>query len=474
MREVSACPNRILIAAPSSGGGKTTITCGLIAAMKRKGKRVVSFKCGPDYIDPMFHRQVLGIESGNLDTYFTDYDTTSYILANGSREADITIIEGVMGYYDGLGGVSTTASAYELARQTKTPVILVVDGKGSSVTLAALINGIKNFRKDSNIAGVILNRVSKAYYSRIRDVILAECKIPVLGFLPVMDSLTIPSRHLGLVAPEEVWEFDRWINDVCDAVCENIDVDAVLELAAGAQKLEYSALKLPDNICDKESLNQEHIRIAVARDEAFSFYYAENIDILERLVAEIIYFSPLHDNKLPDNIHGLILWGGYPENYADKLSANKSMRDSIYEACRDGMPCIAECGGFLYLGRRLEGTDGETYDMAGVLDGEGYRTGRLVRFGYMEAKANGIHDGISLLFGNDCHMRGHEFHYWDSTDCGSSFSAWKPLTPDKTYSCIIHTPSLIAGFPHFYYYSNPEAICSYIDKCKEYMHKNGR
>lgn len=466
------CLNRIMISALSSASGKTTLTCGIIEVLKRNGKKVVSYKCGPDYIDPMFHRQVLGIESGNLDTYFTDDDTTKYILWNGSHNADITIIEGAMGFYDGLGGCSTKASAYELAQKTATPVILVIDGKGSSVTLAAVINGIKNYRKDSNIKGIILNRVSKGYYPRIREVIERECDVPVIGYLPVLNGLQIPSRHLGLIAPDEMDEFDVWIKATADTVAECVDLDAILDIASAAEQF-----VLPKNITDKlkNICSDEEIKIAVARDEAFSFYYTENIDILERLGVKPIYFSPLNDKCLPDDVSGLILWGGYPENYAQKLSMNEGMRKSIYEACSKGMPCIAECGGFLYLGKSLEGSDGKIYDMTGVLEGRGYRTDRLVRFGYMEAEAcEPEHDNKSLLLGDNCHMRGHEFHYWDSTCCGEDFEAWKTFTPDKKYKCMVHTESIIAGFPHFYYYSNPNVIQRFVEKCKEFRDKNDR
>lgn len=464
--------NRIMISALSSASGKTTLTCGIIEALKREGKKVVSYKCGPDYIDPMFHRQVLGIESGNLDTYFTDDDTTKYILCKGSHNADITIIEGAMGFYDGLGGCSTTASAYELAKKTATPVILVIDGKGSSVTLAAVINGIKNYRKDSNIKAVILNRVSKGYYPRIREVIERECDIPVIGYLPVLNDLQIPSRHLGLIAPDEIKEFDIWVEKIADAVAECVDLEAILDIASDAEQLvcQENINKKLMNIC-----SDEKVKIAVAKDEAFSFYYAENIAMLESLGVELIYFSPLHDKYIPEEVSGIILWGGYPENYAEKLSINVGMRKSIYEACCNGIPCIAECGGFLYLGQSLEGADGKIYDMAGVLEGRGYRTDRLVRFGYMEAEAcESEQDNKSLLFGNNCHMRGHEFHYWDSTCCGNNFEAWKPLTPEKKYRCMVHTENIIAGFPHFYYYSNPDAIHSFVKRCKEFGYKNDR
>lgn len=473
---------RILFAAPKSGSGKTMITCGVIELLKRKGRRVASFKCGPDYIDPMFHRQVLGISSGNLDTYFTDDILTQKLLRNKAKNADITVIEGVMGYYDGLGGQSEEASTYDVAKVTKTPVVLIVDAKGASVSLAAVIKGIMDYKSDSGICGIILNRVSAGYYDRIKEVIETACEIPVVGFLPEIKDLAVPSRHLGLIAPEEMTAFKEWITSVADAMELTVDIKSLLQMADSAQNLD-DVLEHKENAltakCRIPHLSGR-VRLAVARDEAFSFYYSENMELLQSMGAQLVEFSPIHDDALPDNIDGLILGGGYPENFAEELESNISMRESIKRACEKNIPCLAECGGFLYLQQELEGRDGKVYKMAGVLPGKGFRTGKLCRFGYMQ----GISRSAGVMGGQGTVLKGHEFHYWDSTENGAGFLAGKPVVSagtekqlrqdssfsvTRSYNCMVYTNTMLAGFPHFYYYSNPQAVYQFLLQCQSFQ-----
>ena len=449
---------RVLFAAPKSGSGKPMIVCGMIAAMKARGKKVAAFKCGPDYIDPMFHRKVLGVESGNLDTYFTEDAITRQILEKEAEGADIAILEGVMGYYDGLGGESLEGSTYTVGKATKTPVVLIVDGKGASVSIAAVVKGMMEYRKDSNIQGIILNHVSAGYYERIRRVIEEECKVKVLGFLPSIKNLQVPSRHLGLVSPEEMAAFEEWTNQIAKELEKNVDLDALFEIAESAEILEV----------DKEDsipVLEHKVRVAVARDEAFSFYYRENIELLKEMGAELVYFSPLHDKKLPKDIDGCILWGGYPEQYARELEENESIRKEIYAACKNGLPCIAECGGFLYLQKTLEGMDGKKYQMTGVLDGKGYRTDKLNRFGYVEAVSE-VHGMIE----KGEKIKGHEFHYWDCTENGQAFLAKKPLG-NQSYHCMVNQSNLFAGFLHLYYYGNSSIVWQFLENCERFQIK---
>lgn len=432
---------RVMFAATRSGSGKTTVTCGVLAALKKQNIKVQAYKCGPDYIDPMFHRTVLGIDTGNLDTFFAGADAIGRILARDTKEADLVVMEGVMGYYDGVGGTTTMASSYELSKVTKTPVVLIVDAKGASVTLAAIIRGIMEYKKDSRIVGVILNRVSPMFYSRIRHVIETECGIPVLGYLPEDASFAVPSRHLGLLQPDEMQKQRDWVETVAEAARKTIDIDGILEIAAQAEMLQ---IQKATGETEKSKFPAGY-RIGVARDAAFSFYYRENLRMLEDMGATLVYFSPLTDAHVSE-VDALIFGGGYPELYAKQLYENQSMRASVWQALEAGMPCHAECGGFLYLGKSLADAEGNVYEMVGFLDGAGFRTERLQRFGYVELAPQ-----EADAFAVNTVLRGHEFHYWDSTDCGDACLAWKPLSKQKTYPCMVKKKGTFAGFPHLYY-----------------------
>ncbi len=432
---------RVMFAAMRSGSGKTTVTCGVLAALKKQNIKVQAYKCGPDYIDPMFHRTVLGIDTGNLDTFFAGADAIGHILVRDLRDAEMCVMEGVMGYYDGVGGTTTMASSYELSKVTKTPVVLIVDAKGASVTLAATIRGIMEYKKDSRITGVILNRVSPMFYSRLKQVIETECGIPVLGYLPEDASFVVPSRHLGLLQPDEMQKQRDWVETVAEAVMKTIDINGIFEIAAQAETLQIQKPADVRHDCKFPS----GYRIGVARDAAFSFYYRENLHMLEDMGVELVYFSPLVDAHVP-KVDALIFGGGYPELYAKQLYENRLMRASVWQALESGMPCHAECGGFLYLGKSLADAEGNVYEMVGFLDGAGFRTERLQRFGYVELAPQD-----AGVFAVNTVLRGHEFHYWDSTDCGDACLAWKPLSKQKTYPCMVKKKGTFAGFPHLYY-----------------------
>ncbi len=461
---------RIMIAAAGSGSGKTTVTCGLLQAFLKRGKKPASFKAGPDYIDPMFHSEVLGIKSRNLDLFFTDESVTKYLLCKNAGTADLAVLEGVMGYYDGLAGKSTDCSSYDLARKTQTPVILVVDCKGMSVSIVALIKGFMELRRDHSIRGVILNRISPMLYEDSKSLIEEELSLEVLGYLPVMTDCRLESRHLGLVTAKEVGNLQEIITRVADQMEASVDLGRILAIAKEAPPINFDIPEGIKNIREHASdphnpsdtnFTLQSVKIAVAMDKAFCFYYQDNLELLEELGAEIVPFSPLENETLPSDIRGLILGGGYPELYLERLSGNKTMLQSIKNAIDNGIPCLAECGGFMYLHQWVKDRDGTQYNMVGVIEGESFPTQRLTRFGYITLTA--LEDNVFCKKGAE--LKGHEFHYWDSTNTGCGFHAQKPLRK-ANWDCIITRGNLWAGYPHIHFYSNIEAAAEFFEKVR--------
>ena len=449
---------RILLAAGSSGSGKTLITCGLLEALVERGLKTASFKCGPDYIDPMFHSRVIGTKSRNLDTFFTVPEVTKYLLTRNARDCEVAVMEGVMGFYDGVAGTTTRASAYDLAKVTDTPVILIVNSRGMSVSLAAYVKGFLEYKKDSHIKGVIFNQMSPMLYPRMKKLLEEELGVVVLGYVPKVEDCVIESRHLGLVLPDEIPELKDRLHKLAGVLEETLDIDRILELAGEAPDLLDAK---PESVTDFRL--SEPVRIGVAEDEAFCFFYADNFRLLGEMGAEIVPFSPMEDKQLPDDLDGLLLYGGYPELNGKKLEQNTTMKDMIREKLKAGMPCMAECGGFMYLHEEMEGMDGNFYQMAGVIPGKAYRTPKLSRFGYVtltqKKPALGMED-----FGE---IPAHEFHYFDSENCGGDFHAAKPESK-RGWDCIHGTDTMLAGFPHLYYYGNPEVPKAFLKKCLAY------
>lgn len=558
-----------VVAADKSGSGKTTVTCGLIHVLKKRGLKVQSFKCGPDYIDPMFHREVLGVAAANLDSFFVSKEMLRMLYSERAEMADVSVTEGVMGYYDGLGGVSVEGSTWEIADIIDSPTMLVMDCKGASVSIAALIRGMLDFpghisgrndgdpvdraekkgdclrKHDSGIRGVILNRVSPMFYERLKGVIEENCpEIRVLGFMPEMKERNIPSRHLGLIEPKDMEDFTSWIEAVSEQIEKTLDVDGILELAAtpksgndcscseedksiaicnlkNREKLYASSdtdieadIEVGEGIEDiSEYKLKNKVRIGIAEDEAFNFYYQENRELLERMGAELVPFSPLYDEKLPGDLDGIIIGGGYPELYAEALSANASMRETLASRIKNGIPVIAECGGYMYLNNSISAESGseKSFGMCGVFSGDACKKERLVRFGYVsaETKAPGLFGDAGTV------LKGHEFHRYDCEYNGDGFRLSKPgvekikdisktdgnlpekddldnsivavsektgLWKNKTlkrkkngvignagiYEGIYYSATMSCGWPHFYYYSNPKAIFKFMKCCERY------
>ena len=431
---------QFLLAAPRSGRGKTTMTCALLMALKRRGCAPCAFKSGPDYIDPMFHRAVLGVESRNLDLFFSAPETVRTLYAKGAAGHGAAVCEGAMGFYDGLGGVSDRASAWHLADTLGLPVLLVVEPKGQSLTLAAELKGLDSFRTPSHIAGILLNNCTARMHALLAPMLEEETGLPVLGFLPKFPEAVIGSRHLGLYTAAEVENLQQKLALLADAAEEHIDWPRLLALCE----------KEPPALPARAETPPARVRIAVAQDEAFCFTYAETLEAFRDAGAEVVFFSPLRDTALPENIGGLYLPGGYPELHARELSENTSLLREIKQKIESGLPTAAECGGFLYLGQSLTDAEGQSWPMAGVLPGEAKDAGRLVRFGYATLSA----DSDSLLFRAGESFPIHEFHHWDSTANGVALAAKKPVGGAE-WRCGSVNEHFYAGFPHLYWAGTP-------------------
>lgn len=457
MSPMSQCATpRILISAVSSGSGKTTVTSGLLRCLARKGLKLAAYKCGPDYIDPMFHKRVLDTPCRNLDLFFSTEDEVRALLGQSSREADLAVLEGVMGFYDGLGGTTTQASAYHLAKATSTPVILIADGRGTSLTLASVIKGVQKFREGVNIAGVIVNRCSKGAFPLLARIVEDECGIPVLGYIPVEPDAALESRHLGLVTADEITDLQERIDKMADLLEASVDIDALIALARNATPFEFEPLEV-------EPVAQNAPVIAVARDNAFCFYYEESLERLRQLGATLVDFSPLHDAAIPADANALYLGGGYPELSVKELSENETMRASIKRAYDAGMPMLAECGGFLYLKERLTDMDGIEWPMVGILPGGAHYTGKLSRFGYIELIAREA--GFAAQPGET--FKAHEFHYYDSDENGAAFHAQKPLSK-RNWDCCYSNMQVFAGFPHMYLPATPALAENFVRAASAY------
>ncbi|MBR5363960.1 MAG: cobyrinate a,c-diamide synthase [Oscillospiraceae bacterium] len=440
---------RIMIAGIGSGCGKTTVTCAVLSALRQRGVKASAFKCGPDYIDPMFYREILGTPSHNLDSFFCDRDMLCHVLERGNLKAEIAVIEGVMGFYDGGEG-----SAYRISEMTETPVVLVLNCRGMKESIGAVMQGFLRYQTPNRIAGFIFNKLP------LRLVPFAEelCRklhTAYFGCLPAHE-YTLESRHLGLVTVSEIAGIQEKMNALGFLAAQHILLDKMLETECGALP-EYRKTAVP-------KLKSEPV-IAVARDKAFCFLYEENLSLLREIGCALRYFSPLADAHLPE-ADGLLLCGGYPELYAAQLSENQTMLADIRNAVHAGMPVIAECGGFMYLHDTIQIESGTNYEMAGVIDGTAYPTKKLQRFGYVTMQA---HSDNLLCNAGDL-LKAHEFHYWDCPNAGTGFTASK--ADGRTWECCHVSDTMYAGFPHLYFMSDIRAALKFAAACAKYGGKD--
>jgi cobyrinic acid a,c-diamide synthase len=457
-------PGRLLIAGTHSGVGKTTVTVGLIAALCRRGLTVQPFKVGPDYIDPTYHALAAGRPCRNLDTWMLPPERVRGLFVQAARPADLAVIEGVMGVYDGFGYDNETGSSAEVAKLLEAPVILVLDAGRLARSAGAVALGFQRFDTDLPLAGFIVNRAAGEGHGRgVAAAIETATGLPVLGWLPREELLRVPERHLGLIPTGEPGRWAEFIRAAGAVVERHLDLDRLLTIAGQAPPLAGTdaITSFPQG---SSSANGDRPIIAVARDEAFAFTYEDNLDLLRAAGGDICFFSPLHDEALPPRAAGVILSGGFPEVYAGPLAANRAMHAALRAAHRRGLPIYAECGGLMYLTETIREASGEAHAMAGLLPGRSVMGGRLT-LGYRLARSAG---GWLLAAGEE--VRGHEFHY----------SAWEGRPAHLPPAYLLLPPSgegeprpegarlgsLWASYVHLYFGARPELAVRFVEACR--------
>lgn len=434
----------IIVSSNSSGGGKTTVTLALMKTLIDRGYKVQGYKVGPDYIDPAFHREITGVATRNLDLFLMGEPGVkeSYLRGQG----DLGIIEGVMGLYDGKG-IDTNFSTAHVSRTLDLPVVLVLSPKAQSATLCAEIEGLRNY-ENVNIVGIILNNISESYYKLLKKAIEVNCSgIKVFGYIPKDERLALKSRHLGLVQSSEVEDLSKKI-ELCSSLMEEyVDVDSLIE--------EFKASDIQSTNSEDFHAENKDIKIAVAYDKAFSFYYKENIELLEE-VGTVQYFSPLKDKEVPKDVDFIYIGGGYPEVFKEELSSNKSMLNSIRKALNSGVKCYAECGGLMYLTESIDGVE-----TVGFFNGTSYMTGKLNNFGYATIK---ISEKNSIV-PKDMMINCHEFHkslvdLKEEEIYELEKKAYDGTT--KKWKCGYVKNNVLAAYGHIHFFSNIDFFNSLI------------
>ena len=452
----------LVIGGTHSGVGKTTIALGLMAAFQKRGLKVQSFKVGPDFIDPGHHSKLLEAPSRNLDGWMLSKTYNISTFGRAMYGKDLGVVEGVMGLFDGYDGRSEAGSTGQMAKWLGAPVILVVDARSMARSIAALVHGFKTFDQDLRLEAVIANRVGSKTHTRF----LAEAMEPVadvsfLVGLPRAEEIAIPQRHLGLVTSDEEPYTSDLFNKLAVLVEEHLDLDSLLELTATSLTYEDTVMPQP---------RQNGVRIGVARDEAFCFYYQDNLDLLIHFGGELCFFSPVRDSHLPANLAGLYLGGGYPELYAKQLSENKSLRSEILEVARNGMPIFAECGGFMYLTSSIEVGD-HTRPMVDLYPFGTRMLSRRKALGYREV----VIRENSLLGPQGLKARGHEFHYSELVNEPGDFPHLFQVSSRRGIETVADgflMHNALGGYIHLHFGSNPEMAANFVDSCREYREQD--
>jgi cobyrinic acid a,c-diamide synthase len=453
---------RVVIAGAQSGVGKTTVSIGLMTVLKEAGFRVQAFKIGPDYIDPSHHRAATGRPSENLDSWMVPKDQIIELFRRTAKGADIAVIEGVMGLYDGISGLDETGSTAQIAKILRCPVILIIDAHNVARTAAAIVLGYKKFDENVKIAGVMLNRVTgETHAVWCKEAIESTAKIPVVGWIPVDKQIELPERHLGLIPTPETEAFNVVYPKIRNFFRTRINLNMIVDIARSAGEIpEVQHPIYPSRKSVKS------VAIGLAFDEAFNFYYQSNINLLEAYGAEIKRFSPIHDKELPADVSALYIGGGFPEMLPKELEANKHLRGIIKKAAEDCMPIYAECAGLMYLTDSITDFDGKSYDMVGALKGKTLMTQKtLVTYSLAEATRD------TLLCREGSLLKGHEFHNSVITDIPSDAEFAYAMkmgegTKDKKDGWMQY--NVLASYMHIHFAQSPKIVKTFIANCKKH------
>ncbi len=455
---------RIVIAGTHSGAGKTTLTTGVLRALYNRGLKVQPFKSGPDYIDPAFHTFVAGRKSRNLDVWMLGEAKVRQLFAKNAADADISVIEGVMGLYDGLGTKKDSGSTAHLSKVLDAPVILVVDARGMSASAAAMVTGYVKYDEDVRISGVILNNIhGDKHYNLLREAIERDTDIPCVGYLNTNKAISLESRHLGLVPSVEVEALGEKLDEVGRMVAETVDIDKILEIAHGAKSFEETYVQA-------EPVVERPVKIAIAKDSAFNFYYQDALDLLEEYGAELVYFSPVSDESIPQGVSGIFLGGGFPEVFGAAIESNRQMREAIKSAIESGMPVYAECGGLMYLCDSIEDLEGKVFEMCKIFPYPSKMTKRLQRFGYVDVA---LEQG-TVLSEEAEHVHAHEFH----RSLVEHDGAWtfkyqvnraREGETHKVWQCGLQYKNCLAAYAHIHFHANPNLAKNFVKSCSRYQ-----
>ncbi|WP_223837057.1 cobyrinate a,c-diamide synthase [Paenibacillus oceani] len=465
-REQPAAPRRIVIAGTGSGAGKTTLTIGIMAALQARGLVVQGFKCGPDYIDPTYHTAVTGRPSRNLDSWMVGTEAVKEIFVRASEGADISVIEGVMGMYDGKSPLSDEGSTAHISGLLEAPVLLVVNVQSMARSAAAIVKGFQCLSPGSRIVGVIANKAgSEGHYRIVKEAIEQECGVPVIGYLKREEQIEIPERHLGLVPSVERGELDPFFAKLGELIAGHLDLDRLLQLAESAPVACEPVLFKPSTAI----IRTRRVRIAVAKDPAFHFYYPENLGLIEHYGGEIVPFSPLAGEKVPDDADGLYIGGGFPEEFAERLAGLEDVKASVRERVQAGLPTLAECGGFMYLTEAIVDRQGNEYPMVGLIPGKVRMQAKLAALGYRDITGT----EANFMLGSGQTARGHEFHYsvFEPGERGGEATeqiayAYEVKGRLGTKPEGFAAGHLVAGYTHVHFASNPGMVLGWLEACE--------